>query len=188
MKMYSEDTAKGVEYDPNKKFIKINLDNSNNKKFGLLSSASILTMEKHPVIDNFQLLYLDIAKCYKKFYNLVNEGKESKIDNYIRIAAFFYSNDPNELDTILGDMLDVELKRRVINKVKEMYRMNPDYSLTEETKKKYADFLYYGWKREFTEEGMQKGLKRGRKQGIKENALKMIKGMLKKRSVISRYK
>ena len=66
--------------------------------------------------------------------------------------------------------------------------MNPDYSLTEETKKKYADFLYYGWKREFTEEGMQKGLKRGRKQGIKENALKMIKGMLKKRSVISRYK
>ena len=49
--------------------------------------------------------------------------------------------------------------------------MNPDYSLTEETKKNYADFLYYGWKREFTEEGII--------QGIQQKATEMIKSMLK---------
>ena len=50
--------------------------------------------------------------------------------------------------------------------------MNPDYSLTEETKKKYADLLYFGWKKEFTEEG--------RKEGRISGIIEMIKGMLKK--------
>ena len=71
--------------------------------------------------------------------------------------------------------------------------MNPDYSLTEETKKNYADFLYYGWKREFTEEGIKKGRKEGKKEGLKEgrkegiiqgiqqNVRKMIKSMLNKK-------
>ena len=124
------------------------------------------------MVDNFYLIFLDIAKCYKKFYNLVKEGKENEIPNYIRIGALFYSNNPDELDTVLGDMLDIEMKERVINKVKEMYRMNPDYSLTEETKKKYADLLYFGWKKEFTEEG--------RKEGRISGIIEMIKGMLKK--------
>ena len=61
--------------------------------------------------------------------------------------------------------------------------MNPDYSLTEETKKNYADFLYYGWKREFTEEGIKKGRKEEKKegiiQGIQQKATEMIKSMLK---------
>ena len=175
MKMYSEDTDKGDDYDPDKIFLQINFDNGNNKNFGFLTKASILTMEKHPVVDNFYLVFLDIAKCYKKFYNLVKEGKENEIPNYIRIGALFYSNNPDELDTILGDMLDMEMKKRVINKVKEMCRMNLDYSLTEETKKKYADLLYFGWKKEFTEEGREKGIKEGRISGITE----MIKGMLK---------
>ena len=118
------------------------------------------------------LLFLDVAKCYEKFYNLIREGKESEIDNHIRISALFYSNNPDELDTILGYMLDIEMKERVINKVKEMCRINLDYSLTEETKKKYADLLYFGWKKEFTE----KGRKEGRISGI----IEMIKGMLKK--------
>ena len=185
LKMYSEDTEKGKNYNTNKKFIQINFDNGNNKKFGLLSKASLLTMERHPVIDNLYFLYLDIAKCYKKFYNLVNEGKENKIANYIRIGALFYSNNPDEVDIILGNMLDINMKKRVINKIKEMYRMNPDYSLTEETKKNYADFLYYGWKREFTEEGIKKGRKEGKKegiiQGIQQNVRKMIKSMLNKK-------
>ena len=185
LKMYSEDTEKGKNYNANKKFIQINFNNGNNKKFGLLSRASLLTMERHPVIDNLYFLYLDIAKCYKKFYNLVNEGKENKIANYIRIGALFYSNNPDEVDIILGNMLDINMKKRVINKIKEMYRMNPDYSLTEETKKNYADFLYYGWKREFTEEGIKKGRKEGKKegiiQGIQQNVRKMIKSMLNKK-------
>ncbi len=142
-------------------------------------------MERHPVIDNLYFLYLDIAKCYKKFYILVNEGKENKIVNYIRIGALFYSNNPDEVDAILGNMLDINMKKRVINKIKEMCRMNLDYSLTEETKKNYADFLYYGWKREFTEEGIKKGRKEGRKegiiQGIQQNVRKMIKSMLNKK-------
>ena len=191
LKMYSEDTEKGKNYNTNKKFIQINFDNGNNKKFGLLSRASLLTMERHPVIDNLYFLYLNIAKCYKKFYNLVNEGKENKIANYIRIGALFYSNNPDEVDIILGNMLDINMKKRVINKIKEMYRMNSDYSLTEETKKNYADFLYYGWKREFTEEGIKKGRKEGKKEGLKEGkkegiiqgiqqkATEMIKSMLK---------
>ena len=64
-------------------------------------------------------------------------------------------------------MLDVELKKRVIGKVKDMYTMNEDYTLTNEEKKQWGDFLYNGWKHEFIE------------KGIKETALKMIKRMLK---------
>ena len=63
MKMYSEDTDKGDDYDPDKIFLQINFDNGNNKNFGFLTKASILTMEKHPVVDNFYLVFLDIAKC-----------------------------------------------------------------------------------------------------------------------------
>ena len=31
--------------------------------------------------------------------------------DYIRIGAFFYNDDINELDTILGNMLDIDLKK-----------------------------------------------------------------------------
>ena len=185
MKMYSEDTSKGEDYDPNKMFVQLNFDNGNDKELGDLSKASLLTMEKHPVVDNFYLVFLDIAKCYKKFYNLVNEGKEEKIPNYVRIGTLFYSNNPDEVDTILGNMLDINLKKRVMNKIKEMCRMNPDYSLTDEMKEKYADMLYFGWKREYTEEGKKEGLKEGRKegiiQGIQQKAKEMIKLMLSKK-------
>ena len=181
MKMYSEDTSKGEDYDPNKMFVQLNFDNGNDKEFGDLSKASLLTIEKHPVIDNFYLVFLDIAKCYKKFYNLVNEGKEEKIPNYVRIGTLFYSNNPDEVDTILGNMLDINLKKRVMNKIKEMCRMNPDYSLTDEMKEKYADMLYFGWKREYTEEGKKEGRKEGIIQGIQQKAKEMIKSMLSKK-------
>ena len=172
MKMYSESAKRGELYNTNKNFIQINFDNGNEENFGCLTKASILTIDGTAVLNNFNLLFLDVAKCYKKFYNLVREGKESEIDNHIRIGAFFYSNDPDELDIILGNMLDVELKKRVIGKVRDMYTMNEDYTLTNEERKQWGDFLYNGWKHEFTE--------KGRIAGIKENALKMIKGMLKK--------
>ena len=68
-------------------------------------------------------------------------------------------------------MLDVELKERVIGKVRDMYTMNEDYTLTNEEVKQWGDFLYNGWKHEFTE--------KGKIAGIKETALKMIKRMLK---------
>ena len=55
------------------------------------------------------------------------------MENYIiLIGAFFYSNNPDELDIILDNMLDVELKERVIGKVRDMYTMNEDYTLTNE--------------------------------------------------------
>ena len=168
MKMYSESAKRGELYNTNKNFIQINFDNGNEENFGCLTKASILTIDGTAVLNNFNLLFLDVAKCYKKFYNLIREGKESEIDNHIRIGAFFYSNDPEELDIILGNMLDVELKERVIGKVRDMYTMNEDYTLTNEERKQWGDFLYNGWKHEFIE------------KGIKENALKMIKGMLKK--------
>ena len=168
MKMYSESAKRGELYNTNKNFIQINFDNGNEENFGCLTKASILTIDGTAVLNNFNLLFLDVAKCYKKFYNLIREGKESEIDNHIRIGAFFYSNDPDELDIILGNMLDVELKERVIGKVRDMYTMNEDYTLTNEERKQWGDFLYNGWKHEFIE------------KGIKENALKMIKGMLKK--------
>ena len=162
MKMYSESAKRGELYNTNKNFIQINFDNGNEENFGCLTKASILTIDGTAVLNNFNLLFLDVAKCYKKFYNLIREGKESEIDNHIRIGAFFYSNDPDELDIILGNMLDVELKERVIGKVRDMYTMNEDYTLTNEERKQWGDFLYNGWKHEFIE------------KGIKENALKMI--------------
>ena len=167
MKMYSESAKRGELYNTNKNFIQINFDNGNEENFGCLTKASILTIDGTAVLNNFNLLFLDVAKCYKKFYNLIREGKESEIDNHIRIGAFFYSNDPDELDIILGNMLDVELKKRVIGKVRDMYTMNEDYTLTNEEVKQWGDFLYNGWKHEFIE------------KGIKENAFKMIKRMLK---------
>ena len=57
-----------------------------------------------------------------------------------------------------------------------MYTMNDDYTLTKEAADQYGEFLYYGWKHEFIEDGKRIG----RKQGIKETVLKMIKSMLKK--------
>lgn len=85
-------------------------------------------------------------------------------------------------------MLDIELKKRVIGKVREMYTMNDDYTLTKEAADQYGEFLYYGWKHEFTEDGKRIGRKQGKKEGIKEGklaglkekAIEMIKGMLKK--------
>ena len=184
MEMYSKSTKRGMKYNSKKIFLQINFDNGNNNKFGDLSKASIINRNDYLVVKNFHLIYLDIAKCYEKFYNLIKEGKVSEIDDYIRIGAFFYNDDVNELDTILGNMLDIELKKRVIGKVREMYTMNDDYTLTKEASDQYGRFLYYGWKEEFTEEGKKIGRKLGRKEGriagIKENAMKMIKGMLKK--------
>lgn len=184
MEMYSKSTKRGMKYNSKKIFIQINFDNGNNNKLDDLSKASIINRNDYLVVKNFHLIYLDIAKCYQKFYNLIKEGKVSEIDDYIRIGAFFYNDDVNELDTILGNMLDIELKKRVIGKVREMYTMNDDYTLTKEASDQYGRFLYYGWKEEFTEEGKKIGRKLGRKEGriagIKENAMKMIKGMLKK--------
>ena len=167
MKMYSESAKRGELYNTNKNFIQINFDNGNEENFGCLTKASILTIDGTAVLNNFNLLFLNVAKCYEKFYNLIREGKESEIDNHIRIGAFFYSNDPNELDIILGNMLDVELKKRVIGKVSDMYTMNEDYTLTNEEVKQWGDFLYNGWKHEFTEEGRISGI------------IEMIKGMFK---------
>ena len=167
MKMYSESAKRGELYNTNKNFIQINFDNGNEENFGCLTKASILTIDGTAVLNNFNLLFLNVAKCYEKFYNLIREGKESEIDNHIRIGAFFYSNDPDELDIILGNMLDVELKKRVIGKVSDMYTMNEDYTLTNEEVKQWGDFLYNGWKHEFTEEGRISGI------------IEMIKGMFK---------
>ena len=184
MEMYSKSTKRGMKYNSKKIFIQINFDNGNSNELGDLSKASIINRNDYLVVKNFHLIYLDIAKCYQKFYNLVNEGKVSEIDDYIRIGAFFYNDDVNELDIILGNMLDIELKKRVIGKVREMYTMNDDYTLTKEASDQYGRFLYYGWKEEFTEEGKKIGRKLGRKEGriagIKEKAIEMIKGMLKK--------
>ena len=192
MKIYSESAKRGGLYNTNKNFLQINFDNGNEENFGCLTKASILTIDGTAIINNFNLLFLDVEKCYEKFYNLIKEGKESEIDNHIRIGAFFYSNDPNESDAILGNMLDIELKKRVIGKVREMYTMNDDYTLTKEAADQYGEFLYYGWKHEFTEDGKRIGRKQGRKQGrkegikegklagLKEKAIEMIKGMLKK--------
>ena len=176
-----------MKYNSKKIFIQINFDNGNSNELGDLSKASIINKNDYLVVKNFYLIYLDIAKCYQKFYNLIKEGKVSEIDDYIRIGAFFYNDDVNELDIILGNMLDIELKKRVIGKVREMYTMNDDYTLTKEASDQYGRFLYYGWKEEFTEEGKKIGRKLGRKEGIKEgklagikeNAMKMIKSMLK---------
>ena len=187
MEMYSKSTKRGMKYNSKKIFLQINFDNGNSNELGDLSKASIINRNDYLVVKNFHLIYLDIAKCYQKFYNLIKEGKVSEIDDYIRIGAFFYNDDVNELDTILGDMLDIELKKRVIGKVREMYTMNDDYTLTKEASDQYGRFLYYGWKEEFTEEGKKIGRKLGRKEGIKEgklagikeNAMKMIKSMLK---------
>ena len=184
MEMYSKSTKRGMKYNSKKIFLQINFDNGNSNELGDLSKASIINRNDYLVVKNFHLIYLDIAKCYQKFYNLVNEGKVSEIDDYIRIGAFFYNDNINELDTILGNMLDIELKKRVIGKVREMYTMNDDYTLTKEASDQYGRFLYYGWKEEFTEEGKKIGRKLGRKEGriagIKEKAIEMIKGMLKK--------
>ena len=184
MEMYSKSTKRGMKYNSKKIFLQINFDNGNSNELGDLSKASIINRNDYLVVKNFHLIYLDIAKCYQKFYNLVNEGKVSEIDDYIRIGAFFYNDNINELDTILGNMLDIELKKRVIGKVREMYTMNDDYTLTKEASDQYGRFLYYGWKKEFTEEGKKIGRKLGRKEGriagIKEKAIEMIKGMLKK--------
>ena len=184
MEMYSKSTKRGMKYNSKKIFLQINFDNGNSNELGDLSKASIINRNDYLVVKNFHLIYLDIAKCYQKFYNLVNEGKVSEIDDYIRIGAFFYNDDVNELDIILGNMLDIELKKRVIGKVREMYTMNDDYTLTKEASDQYGRFLYYGWKEEFTEEGKKIGRKLGRKEGriagIKEKAIEMIKGMLKK--------
>ena len=76
-------------------------------------------------------------------------------------------------------MLDIELKKRVIGKVREMYTMNDDYTLTKEAADQYGEFLYYGWKHEFIEDGKRIGRKEGRIAGIKEKAIEMIKAMLK---------
>jgi predicted transposase/invertase (TIGR01784 family) len=76
-------------------------------------------------------------------------------------------------------MLNVELKKRVIGKVRDMYTMNEDYTLTREEAKKWGDFLYNGWKYEFTEDGKRIGRKEGRIAGLKEKAIEMIKSMLK---------
>ena len=183
MEMYSKSTKRGMKYNSKKIFIQINFDNGNSNELGDLSKASIINRNDYLVVKNFHLIYLDIAKCYQKFYNLIKEGKVSEIDDYIRIGAFFYNDDVNELDIILGNMLDIELKKRVIGKVREMYTMNDDYTLTKEASDQYGRFLYYGWKEEFTEEGKKIGRKLGRKEGklagIKENAMKMIKSMLK---------
>ena len=183
MEMYSKNTKRGMKYNSKKIFIQINFDNGNSNELGDLSKASIINRNDYLVVKNFHLIYLDIAKCYQKFYNLIKEGKVSEIDDYIRIGAFFYNDDVNELDIILGNMLDIELKKRVIGKVREMYTMNDDYTLTKEASDQYGRFLYYGWKEEFTEEGKKIGRKLGRKEGklagIKENAMKMIKSMLK---------
>ena len=82
-------------------------------------------------------------------------------------------------------MLDIELKKRVIDKAKEMYTMNDDYTLTKESADQYGEFLYYGWKHEFIEDGKRIGRKEGRKegiiQGIQQNVRKMIKSMLNKK-------
>ena len=183
MEMYSKSTKRGMKYNSKKIFLQINFDNGNSNELGDLSKASIINRNDYLVVKNFHLIYLDIAKCYQKFYNLIKEGKVSEIDDYIRIGAFFYNDDVNELDIILGNMLDIELKKRVIGKVREMYTMNDDYTLTKEASDQYGRFLYYGWKEEFTEEGKKIGRKLGRKEGklagIKENAMKMIKSMLK---------
>ena len=48
-----------------------------------------------------------------------------------------------------------------------MYTMNEDYTLTNEEVKQWGDFLYNGWKHEFTEEGRISGI------------IEMIKGMFK---------
>ena len=71
MEMYSKSTKRGMKYNSKKIFIQFNFDNGNNNKFGDLSKASIINRNDYLVVKNFHLIYLDIAKCYQKFY----EGK-----------------------------------------------------------------------------------------------------------------
>ena len=157
MEMYAKSTRKGKEYNTNQKFIQINFDNDNRLLPEALSIAYLYDKDSNTiVVDNFSLLYLDIAKCYKIFYNLVVNDKTEEIPDYIRLGAFFYSDNLEELDLILGNMLGNELKSKVIKKVKEINTMRDDYTLTPKEAKEYGEFLLWlekGSRRSWYERG-----------------------------------
>ena len=108
---------------------------------------------------------LDLAKCYKIFYN----GSEKEITNFIIWGAFLYSENYKELDHIIGSMLDSNSKKQLLEKVGEI-NMRRDGTLSKKEAKEWGDYIAKSLKDE--------GYNSGREVGSQETLLKTIKSML----------
>lgn len=159
MELYSENTRKGKDYNPNLVFIQINLNafNTNGKSLTEYYISDPKTGEIY--LENFIFYVLDIAKCYKLFYNL----DEEKITDNIRWGAFLYSDNLNELNNIIGNMLDDKDKQKLIWKVEDI-NMRKDGTLTKREAEEWGRWI-------------ENSLK---KEGYEDGVINTIKSMLKK--------
>jgi len=170
MKLFSEKTKVGENYNSEFNLFQINIDAFSRFR-NPLSKFNISSIEtKEIYLKNFEFFTLDIVKCSKLFYNL----EKRDITDYIRWGAFFNCDNLYELDNILGDMLSNKDKKKLIDKVSEI-NMRKDGTLTRREAKEWGRLIENSLKRKGYEEGKEEGREAGREEGI----INTIKAMLK---------
>ena len=128
--------------------------------------------------NNFNIMNIDIAKCYDLVYNNNNLEEISDLEKWSGIIGCKYLEDIKSI--LESGLLEMEEKEKFLNDIKEKSK---DKDVLEGIK--FEDNMEYRFKlveedayERGLEQGLEQGLEKGLEQGLVKNTIDIIKSML----------
>ena len=177
-KIFYEHYNSGDSYDEFSKYtlLQVNFNNFSNPNKKCINRYYMIDIDDigNKLSNNFSIMNIDIASCYKFVYNNDNLKEVSNLEKW---AGIIYCDSILDISKILeSDMVSMKEKEKFINDIREKAR---DKDVLEAIKLENTIEERFKWiediaRSEGYEDGVNKGLKEGLKQGIKKGIEKGI--------------
>ena len=161
-KIYCDHFKEGDEYDKFEKYflVQVNFNNFSNPENDTIKDFYLLDVKnpKNYLTKNVCFINVDIASCFKKFYN---ENKLEEMSNLEKFGAMLKTDYLEDISNILGSMIDMRNKKKFLKQVEDMSK---DKDILEAIK---------------LEDNIEYRFDLVKKEGIEQNTIEMIQQMLK---------
>ena len=169
-KIYCDHFNAGDDYDKFEKYflVQVNFNNFSNPENDTIKDFYLLDVKnaKNYLTKNVCFINVDIASCFKKFYN---ENKLKEMSNLEKFGAMLKTDYLEDISNILWSMIDMKNRNKFLKQVEDMSK---DKDILEAIK--LEDNIEYRFDL-VREEAEQQGFERG----IEQNTIEMIQQMLK---------
>ena len=165
------------DYGDIKPILQINFDthgiDKNNKNI-----VDIYTLKNdncYELTNLLQIYHINIAKCYKYWYNKTMEGYSEVDKNIIKMCALIYASDEANFTKCIGEInMEEKIKRNFLDTMDELCsdeELENYYGSEEDirkTRKADMDIMKREIRESATKSGMRKGMKLGKQKGIEQ--------------------
>ena len=180
--LYSKGIKRGENYHENFMLSQLNLNTFgeySDDNFKFMNTYALTELNSHNVYTkSFKIYSLDVAKCYKLFYN---NDKKIKKSNQLRWGALICAKTLDEVDEILGSMITVDEKNKFKDTIAGL--TEEDYKMTASeianVQRLVRNSIYDEGLEDGIEKGFEQGIEQGMEQGIEQTKTETIKSMYK---------